>query len=65
MRVCLRHLLDTLLGELQLHRLRDRLCLNQMSESFKQEEEYFEIGEFPEMLDLPLAIHDFLTGTEH
>jgi len=33
-----------------------------MPERFEQEEEYFEIGEFPEMLNLPLSVHDLLTS---
>jgi hypothetical protein len=33
-----------------------------MPERFEQEEKYFEIGEFSEMLDLPLGIHDLLAG---
>lgn len=62
MRVRLSHLFYTLLGELQLHRLRDCRHLNQMPERSKQEEEYLEIGELPEMLNLALGVHDFLTS---
>jgi hypothetical protein len=33
-----------------------------MPKGFEKEEKYFEIGEFPEMLDLALGIHNLLAG---
>lgn len=61
MRVCLSHLLNALLGQLQLHRLRDGRRLNQMPERFEQEEEYLKIRQLPEMLNLPLGVDNLLT----